>query len=82
MLLNYDGSIKGEPPPPSNSSLDIDIYSVKNIERIEKQNKIAKESNKYKMYMDTVKIYRILKLLSEYELININYSIDSLSKLK
>jgi hypothetical protein len=88
MLLNYDGSIKGEPPPPppSASYLDIektfDEYSVKNIERIEKQNKIAEESNEYKTYMDSVDIYSFLKFEIKYDLKKINYSIDSLSKLK
>jgi hypothetical protein len=87
LLLNLDGTIKGEPPPPPSSKQDIEKtefneYSSKNIEKIQKLNKLALESNEYKMYMDSVFKYEILKLHNESELKKINYSIDSLSKLK
>ena len=87
LLLNLDGTIKGEPPPPPSSKQDIEKtdfneYSSKNIEKIQKLNKLALESNEYKMYMDSVSKYALLKLFKQSELKKINYSIDSLSKLK
>ena len=87
LFLNLDGTIKGEPPPPPSSKLDIEKtefneYSSKNIEKIQKLNKIAFESKEYKMYIDSVVKYATLKFYNESELKKINYSIDSLSKLK
>ena len=87
LLLNLDGTIKGEPPPPPSSKQDIEKtefnkYSSKNIEKIQKLNKIAFESNEYKMYLDSAFKYELLKFYNESELKKINYSIDSLSKLK
>lgn len=88
MFLNLDGSIKGEPPPPPPSSKEniekgeFDEYSTKNIERIQRLNRMALESNEYKMYIDSASNYRSLKFYHELELKKINYSIDSLSKLK
>jgi hypothetical protein len=85
LLLNLDGTIKGEPPPPSSKQdiekTDFNEYSSKNIEKIQKLNKLALESNEYKMYMDSVSKYALLKLFKQSELKKINYSIDSLSKL-